>query len=113
MIEKIVKYIIQQDKEYQFDIRVLNNVLSRYGLLSLLPKILIRLQKAQDIQKQKSNTTILSPFELNQDLEKQIQQIFQVNTTKTIISKDVLAGFKAYNADKILDMSLSSLIKKL
>jgi F0F1-type ATP synthase delta subunit len=110
-MNSIIKFIIKENKT--LDIKVLVSVLQKYRVLSLLPIILKRLEKELLLQQQHNITTIQAPFALDETSKQKIQTIFNVDSIKEVISPNILAGFRAYNGDKILDLSLESIVKKI
>lgn len=91
----------------------LRKLFTKYNLTYLLPAI----QKSSNklIQKEKfaNENRLLSPFILDEIVINKIEEKYKLKVDKREIKGEILAGYKLYTRDKVVDNTLSSIIKRI
>ncbi len=89
------------------------SVISKNKLEYLLPSIKIKLEKIQDQETFREKVKIETPHALGDEIKQKIENIYNIKIEKEEIKKDIIAGYRLYSKDKIVDASLNTLLKNL
>ena len=107
----LIKLVDREDKSRAISIANFLQVIKNNNLNYLLPSIHKFLEKIKRDEAEKSIEKIISPFELNKEVEKEIKDKYSLENSKQVIDKKIIAGFKIYTRNKIVDASLGTILK--
>jgi F0F1-type ATP synthase delta subunit len=89
-------------------------ILRRYNLLALLPRVREALEQMKKVQGEENSISIETPFALAEDALKSIQRMVGTAAPVNVaINKNLFAGFKARYKGKLYDGSAERIIKEL
>lgn len=100
-------------EKYPQSTKEILNIIKNKKLDYLLPSVFVLLKKKADIFILSEDVTIESPFELSSEAKKQVEMRVGEKITKERINKDMIAGFKVYTKNSIMDASLDNLLKQI
>lgn len=107
----LLKLVDRKDKNRAISVADFLQVIKNNNLNYLLPSIHKFLEKIKRDETEKSTEKIISPFELNKEVEKEIKDKYSLENSKQVIDKKIIAGFKIYTRNKIVDASLGTMLK--
>jgi F0F1-type ATP synthase delta subunit len=89
--------------------------LEKRKLLTLLPEIVKELQKIQKSEDLAQTLQIQTPFPLNDEAKKSIEDLVGSShkNTKVIVQKSLLSGFTATYEGKLYDASAQRILREL
>lgn len=100
-------------EKYPNNLKDVFDVVKKRHLDFLLPDV-YKLLKAKNIRFSDMNEIIVeSPFEIGDEAKQSIEKKLDLKIDKTKINKEMIAGFRVYTKDKILDASLDTLLKQI
>ena len=89
------------------------DIVKKRNLSFLLPQTLKYLKKKIIFNEIQNQISVETPFELSSEAQKHIENRVGLQIEKVKINKGLIAGFKVYTKDKILDASLDTLLKQI
>lgn len=107
------KYILKQISNSNFNLEAFNLFVKKYNLQYLIPSVIDKLQKSNLRNIELNKIKLISPVNINEQNKKLIENKYGVEINEQIVDKRVIAGYKLYTKEKILDASLENLLKKL
>ena len=111
--QKLAKIILnmKEVKGENFSIANFLSVIKKNNLEYLLPSINKVLSKMKKDGESKDLEKIISPFLLEDTTKKELKDKYNLTNTEQIIDKKIIAGFKIYTKNKIVDASLDTILK--
>jgi F0F1-type ATP synthase delta subunit len=111
--QKLAKILInmQYSKDLRESVANFLFVIKKNNLGYLLPSINKALSKIRKDEEEKNIEKIISPFLLEDTTEKELKEKYDLENTEQVIDKKMIAGFKIYTRNKIVDASLSTILK--
>jgi len=88
-------------------------LVKKYKLEKLLPASLQIINKINNREENRNKVTVESAVELDQDSLHSIERLVNRKVEKVNINKNLVAGFKAYTREKIIDASLQNMLNKI
>jgi F0F1-type ATP synthase delta subunit len=109
---KLANLLIRNSKKDTFKISDFISVITKNKLEYLLPSIKIKLAKIQREQDFRNEIKIQTPHPVSKEIKEKIENVYNLKIEKEEIEKEMIAGYKLYSKDKIVDASLNTLLKK-
>jgi F0F1-type ATP synthase delta subunit len=86
------------------------SLVQRYKLESLLPAVSVYLKKLSSQESNRNRVIVQSAFALNENSKLSIEKLLDTKIDEVQVNGKLIAGFKAYTRDKIVDASLGTLL---
>ena len=111
--QKLAKIILNMKSADGASINIANflSVIKKNNLEYLLPSINKVLSKIKKDEESKDLEKIISPFLLEDNTKKELEDKYKLTNTQQIIDKKIIAGFKIYTRNKIVDASIDTIFK--
>lgn len=107
----LIKILNREDKNRVISVANFLEVIKSNNLNYLLPSINKYLEKIKRDDAEKSVEKIISPFQLETNTEKELKDKYKLENTIQVVDKKIVAGFKIYTRNKIVDASLDTILK--
>lgn len=89
------------------------DIVKKRHLSFLLPDV-YKFLKIKEVRLEGLDEIIVeSPFEMSSQAQEGIEKRLGLKIDKTRVNKELIAGFKVYTRDKILDASIDTLLKQI
>ena len=108
-IDKLVNYILKNED----NLNDLFKVLSKYNLNYLLIPILQKIQKLQNRELHINSSKLVSARPLDSQTLEMLENKYNLKFAKQKIDQNIIAGYKLYTKDKMLDHSLQLILNRL
>lgn len=99
--------------KYPNNTKQLLDIVKKKKLDFLLPKALEFLNKKRIFTETQDEVLLETPFETSDEARASIESKFGLKIQKQKVNKDMIAGFRVYTKNKILDASLDGLLKQI
>lgn len=109
----LTKYILKQISNSNFNYEAFSLFVKKYNLQYLIPAVIDKLRKSDLREKEMNKVKIVSPVKLSQSNKELVESKYNVQIGEEIIDNRLVAGYKLYTRENILDASLENLLKKL
>jgi F0F1-type ATP synthase delta subunit len=100
-------------ERYPNSVKEILEIAKKRHLNFLLPDVYKVLKNKSERIQNLDEVVIESPFEMSPDARESVEKRVGLKIAKTRINKEMIAGFKVYTKDKILDASLDTLLKQI
>lgn len=107
------KYLAKLILDNQDNLAKVMEIVKKYKLEKLLPSTLSVIKKIQNREENRDKVKVSSAVELNAESLKSIESLVQRKIDNTEIDKSLVAGFKVFTREKIIDASLVNMLNKL
>ncbi len=107
------KYLAKLILDNQDGFAKVMEIVKKYKLEKLLPSTLRMIKKIQNREENRDKVRVSSAVELNAESLKSIESLIQRKIDNTEIDKSLVAGFKVFTREKIIDASLANMLNKL
>jgi len=88
-------------------------IVKKRKLEFLLPKVLQVLNKKATFSEQQNQIILETPFKTSSEAKKKVEEKLGLKIGVEKINKSLIAGFRVYTKDKILDATLDTLLKQI
>lgn len=96
--------------KYENNTKDIISIVKRYRLESLLPAVMVYLEKLSRQERDRNKVVVQSAFALNENSKLSIEQMIHAKIDHVQVNKKLIAGFKVYTKDHIVDASLDTLL---
>ena len=100
-------------EKYPNSVKEILGIAKKRHLDFLLPDVYKVLKNKSERMQNLDEVVIESPFEMSSEARESVEKRVGLKIAKTRINKEMIAGFKVYTRDKILDASLDTLLKQI
>jgi F0F1-type ATP synthase delta subunit len=107
------KYLAKLIIDNQGNFQKVLEIVKKYKLEKLLPSTLSVIGKIQNREENRNKIKVESVVELDTNSKNEIEKLVNGKIDKLSIDKNLIAGFKVYTREKIVDASLANMLKKL
>ncbi len=107
------KYLAKLILDNQDNFQKVLEIVKKYKLEKLLPSTLSVVDKIQNREENRNKIKVESAVELDTNSKNEIEKLVNGKIDKLSIDKNLIAGFKVYTREKIIDASLANMLKKL
>ncbi len=108
---KLARLLIEKNESKDGLVNFLK-VLDKNKLNYILPNILESLKKIDSKEKAENQEIIISSYALEKKTKDNLKEKYKLNNPENREDKSIITGFKIYTKDKIVDASLSTILKK-
>lgn len=105
----ITDYIVKNKNS--LDVNNIFNYLKKYNLEFLLSDVLQKLKKYNQRENRISKNIVITSHKINQDTKDFLQNKYNIELKEEKIDSGLIAGYKIYTRDTIIDASLNTLLK--
>ncbi len=96
--------------KYENNTREILSLVQRYKLESLLPAVIVYLEKLSTQESNRNMVVVESAFPLSENSKLSIEKMIKMKIDEQKVDSKLIAGFKIYTRDHIVDASLDTLL---
>lgn len=107
--QTIVDYIIKNEDTLKIDL--LFSYLKKFKLEYLMSDVLTKLKKYNKREKENSKIILESPVQINNNTQSSLESKYNLKIEEFRTNQNLVAGYKLYSKDRIVDASIDTLLK--